>query len=52
VKSLGPLIATERGRALATRALATAPDDLSLLKHLTALSHDAAAAARQLEESE
>jgi dTMP kinase len=52
VKSLGALIASERGQALAARALAAVPDDLSLLKHLTALSHDAAAAARQLEESE
>lgn len=52
VKSLGTLVTGPRGRALAERALAAAPHDLSLLKHLTALSHDAAAAARQMEESE
>jgi dTMP kinase len=52
VKSLGPLYATARGRALAERALAASPDDLSLLKHMTALLHDAEAAARHFEDAE
>jgi dTMP kinase len=52
VKSLGPLHAGKRGRALADRALAARPDDISLLKHLTALHHDAEAAARRWEDGE
>ncbi len=52
VKSLGPLYSGKRGRALADRALAARPDDISLLKHLTALAHDAEAAARQWEDAE
>ena len=52
VKSLGPLYAGSRGRALADRALAGRPDDISLLKHLTALAHDAGAAARLWEDAE
>lgn len=52
VKSLGPLYAGQRGRALADRALAARPDDLSLLKHLTALLFDAEAAARHWEDAE
>ena len=52
VKSLGPLYAGDRGRALADRALAARPDDISLLKHLTALAHDAAAAARLWEDAD
>jgi len=52
VKSLGPLYAGKRGRALADRALALRADDISLLKHLTALMHDAAATARQWEDAE
>ena len=52
VKSLGPLYTGARGRALADRALAARPDDVSLLKHLTALAHDAAAAARHWEDGE
>jgi dTMP kinase len=52
VKSLGPLYAGARGRALADRALAARPDDISLLKHLTALAHDASAAARLWEDAD
>ena len=52
VKSLGPLYAGKRGRALADRALAARPDDVSLLKHLTALVHDAEGAARRWEDGE
>ena len=52
VKSLGPLYAGKRGHALADRALSARPDDLSLLKHMTALLHDAEAAARRWEDAE
>ncbi len=52
VKSLGPLYAGKRGRALADRALTARPDDLSLLKHVTALLFDAEAAARRWEDAE
>jgi dTMP kinase len=52
VKSLGSLYAGKRGRALADRALAARPDDISMLKHLTALAHDAEAAARQWEDAD
>ncbi|HEU5058828.1 MAG TPA: hypothetical protein VFU21_19980, partial [Kofleriaceae bacterium] len=52
VKSLGPLYNAARGRALADRALALRPDDISLLKHLTALAHDAGAAARLWEDGD
>ena len=52
VKSLGPLYAGKRGRALADRALAARPDDISLLKHLTALMHDAEGAARRWEDGD
>jgi dTMP kinase len=52
VKSLGPLFAGKRGRALADRALTTRPDDLSLLKHMTALLFDAEAAVRRWEDAE
>jgi dTMP kinase len=52
VKSLGPLYAGKRGRALADRALSARPDDLSLIKHMTALLHDAEAAARRWEDAE
>jgi dTMP kinase len=52
VKSLGQLYPGKRGRALADRALAAQPDDISLLKHLTALAHDAEAAARQWEDAD
>lgn len=45
VKSLGPLYHTERGRALAERGYAMAPDDLSLLKHIASLSQLATTAA-------
>jgi dTMP kinase len=52
VKSLGPLYAGKRGKSLAERAVAVQPDDLSLLKHLTALMHDADAAGRQWDDGE
>jgi dTMP kinase len=44
VKSLGPLFHSRRGQDLARRALTEHPNDLSLLKHVTALGGDRPAA--------
>ena len=52
IKSLGPLYAGARGRQLAARLCAEHPDDISLLKHVTALEHDAAGASARGQEDE